>query len=266
MSLFKTFIETDIFGFGEIEAKKRDEEEIPDDDQPIRPFSVAWMMDVLARKKIGGRVKASHAFLDQVTWGEGKVGSVRVKLTPNIAVFIERAVDDVQGQRTWVCKKVFKPNLKEYAGREEVVANDVFKEVEKLYDTKIDTATEEHDYLINLVKRMAARLKAVAPEIFVFQDVKEINQNYYVIYFSLKGVGVGKLATKGRRVTQTPEATIDVNFNKERGLIHVILTTVTIGGEGDDWQLDIPYLDAFYAPSQNKDEIIDTVITALKYL
>jgi hypothetical protein len=266
MGVFKSYFESDIFGFDDLEAKKvlAAEDDTAEDEMPVKPFSVEWLMGTLAHKKIGNRIRSSHAFLDQVVWGGKDAGAVRVKLTPNITIFVERRITDLEGTSTWILKNVFKPKLKDYAGKEEFVADDVFKQVEKIYFDQLEVATEKCE-VINLAKRMSARVRAHAPDLYIFQDIKEVRKDYFVIYFNLRGMGVGKLASRTRNVTQTPEATIDVNFDKKRGLIHVIVSTVSIGQDGGDWEIDIPYLDAFFTPTQDKDEIIDTVITSLKY-
>ncbi len=266
---FRQFIERrDIFGFEELEAQKEKEEDKPqDDDKPIKPFSTQWFMDVLARKKIGGRLKPSSAFLDEVIWGEKKQqGTVRVRVTPNIGVYIERLTDDLLGAPTWILKRVFKPKLQEYAGREEEVAKEVFVEVEKVYNEAIDSTAEDHKNFLTFVKRLSDRVKAAAPLIYDYQDTKEVNKDYYIVYFNIRSAGIGKLLTKGHRSgSLSPEITIDINFNRERGLIHIIMATVSFGGEGQGWVVDIPYLDAWYAPSQTRDEIIDTIITSIKF-
>lgn len=269
MKLFKSFIEgnTDPFGFDELEKRKDNQDVVPREEEelPIRPFSVQWFSDVLARQKIHGRISSSHAFLDEVIWGEKKIGSVRVRLSPNITIFIEKLTEDLLGAPTWVLKRVLRPKLREYAGKEEEVSYEVFEEVQNLYDQGIDSAAEKYDGLLTLTKRMADRVRTHAPLIYDYQDTKQVNKNYYIIYFSIRNAGVGKLVSRGQQTTQSPEATIDVNFNQERGLIHVILTTVSIGGKGQGWEIDLPYLDGYFAPSQKKDEIINTILTALKY-
>ena len=265
-NVFKAYYESDIFGFQDIDAKKALDMagDTPEDEMPVKPFSVQWLMDTLARKSIGNRIKSNHAFLDQVQWGGNEIGGVRVRLTPNITIFIERKIVDLEGTNTWILKNVFKPKLKEYAGKEEFVAADVFKSVEKIYFDKLEVAAERYEVL-NLAKRLSSRVRAHAPDLYIFQDIKEVRKDYYIVYFNLRGMGVGKLASRTRNVTQTPEATIDVHFDKKRGVIHIIVSTVSIGQDGGDWEIDIPYLDAFYAPTQPKDDIIDTVLTALKY-
>ncbi len=267
MNVFKAFFETDIFGFEDLEDKKAEKNPLrtsPEkDEMPVRPFSVQWLMDTLSRKRIGKSIKCNHAFLDKVQWGK-EDGAIRVRLSPNIMISVERLITDRKGHPTWILKKVFKPRISEYAGKEELVAKDVFEVVESLYYNQLEGAAE-HYPLKSLVLRMSGRSRASAPEIFIYEDIKEIRPDYFTIKFNLRGVGVGKLASRIRQVNQTPAAIIDVNFNKERGLIHVIVGSVSIGGEGDDWAVDIPYLDAMFAPNQPKDEIIDTVLTTLKY-
>jgi hypothetical protein len=266
---FKFFTEgkLDIHGFEDLAAKKEQEDGPPEDDElPIRSFNVQWMMDVLSRQKIGGRIRASEGFLDHVIWGEKRQGAIRVHLTPNIEVFIERGITDKEGAFTWVLKAVFKPKLQEYAGKEEIVAREIFEHVEKLYNTPVDSASDDYDMLLHLTKRMANRIRTHAPLIYDYQDVKEVNQNYYIIYFSIRNAGVGKLVGRGPDSGRlSPEVTIDVNFNKERGLLHIIMATVSAGGKASGWEVDLPYLDSWFAPSQNRDEIIETVLTALKY-
>jgi hypothetical protein len=266
---FKQFIERrDVFGFEELDAEKEKEQDKPqDDDKPIKPFSTQWFVDVLSRQKIGGRIKSSSAFLDEIVWGEKKKqGSVRVRLTPNISVYIERLTDDLLGAPTWILKRVFKPKLEEYAGREEIVAKEVFAEVEQIFNEKIDSVSEEHNNFLTFVKRVSDRVKGSAPLIYDYQDTKEINKDYYIVYFNIRSAGVGKLLSKGHRSgSLSPEITIDINFNRERGLIHIIMATVSYGAEGQGWVVDIPYLDSWYAPSQSRDEIIDTLITTMKF-
>lgn len=262
MGNFRLFTEGDIFGFEELEDEKKERED-PKDDSPIRPFSSQWLMDSLARKKINGQIRANHAFLDQVVWGEKNINQVRVRLTPNLSIYVERRINDQEGEPTWIMKGYFKPNLRDYAGQEDLVAHDIFDLVEEVYYSPIDHTA---DYDVGpLARRMVGLFKGSAPDWLMYQDTKVVDRNHYIIYFALKGYGVGKLATRVRQPTTTPEATIDVYFDKKRGLIRIILTTVTVGGEGDDWQIDIPYLDSFYAPTQKKDEIIQTVLTALKF-
>lgn len=258
----------DVFGFDELIDKKEREKAPPkDDDLPIRAFNLHWMMDNLARKKLGGKIKATETMIDGIIWGEWKkVGTIRVRVMPNITVYVERMIQDLNGTRTWVLKHVLKPNIREYAGSEDVVANDIFEYVEKVHFENFDSPSEDYDSLLTLAKRMATRLRTVAPDGFSFQDIKEVNKDYYVISFALRNAGVGKLVTRTQNLQQSPEATIDVNYKKDRGLIHVILTTVSVGGDGQSgWEVDLPFLDAWYAPTQKKDEIIESVMKVLKF-
>jgi len=263
MSIFKLFLDnSDPFGFSAIESEK-EAERPKDDDMPIRSFNSQWLMDVLSRKKVGGQIKASHTFLDEIIWGDKKIGSMRVRLSPNINIFIEQLTQDLLGQQTWILKKIVRPNIKEYAEHEEIVANDVFDIVSSLYFEGIASADENYKGLLHLAKRMAGRIRGQS-ETFLYQDIKEVNKDYYIIYFSLVNTGVGKLVNR-RRSAQTVEALIDLNFNRERGLIHLIFSTVSNQGEGQGWSLDIPWLDAWFAPSQGKDEIISTILRTLKF-
>jgi len=262
--MFKNFCEFDIFGFDEIEAKKQEVEVPSDEDLPIISFNVEWMMDSLSRYKLGS-MRAKHDFSDEVIWGDKQPGAIRACITPNGNFFIDRMCIDLHGNVVWICKKTFRIDFENWKDKEDLVAKDMFEEVRKISFQQIDRADSNYEDLPYLTKRLAGRLKAVAPELFMYEDIKEINKDYFIIYFSLRGAGVGKIARRFRRSAQTPEATIDIKYYRNRGYIRMILTTVSVGGEGQGWEIDIPYLDANFMPSQHKEEIVQAITTALKY-
>jgi len=255
---FKLFTE-DLFGFDAIEKRPTPQEE--DDDLPIHPFSSEWFLDSLGRKKIGNRVPSQP----QIIFGIINWDTTRVRLTPNLNISIERQIEDLLGQKTWICKALFHPDLKKYAGKEDTVAEDVFQEVQKIYFEALDRPTETYNLLL-LTQRMASRVQHHLPSLYNYKSTIKKSENYYVISLAITNAGVGKITSMLPHLALSPEATIDVNFNEERGLVHIILTTVGISTKGEPgWELDVPMLDAFFAPSQNKDEIIEPVLTTIRY-
>jgi hypothetical protein len=267
MNNFKSYFENDnfdIFGFNQLEKERDNLSDKPDDDMPITLFSVDWLMNSLARKRINN-VKANHDFLDEIYWGNKKVGTIRVRLTPNTNVYIERLMADLEGNPIWICKRLFKIDQRDFQGKEDIVADDIFKEVIKIDSEKFEAAKADWKDLQLLVSKLVQRIRTAHGDIFMYQDVKKVRKNYYVIWFSIAGAGTGRLLHTGRRSQRTPEATVDVAYDDVAGTIHIILSTVSGGDEGLSWEIDVPYLDAFYAPSQSREEIVDTIVTALKY-
>lgn len=262
---FKLYVEdSDPFGFEELD-KSRDAKDNPgdfQDDLPIVLFSIQWLMDSLSRKKLNN-VKATADFLDEVYWGKKQAGTIRVRLTPNTNIYIERLMFDLTGASVWVCKSLFKIDQREFRGKEDVVANDIFKEVVRIDSENLEAAKKEYD-LQPLLNRLVSRIRTTHGSVFMYQDVKRVRKNYYVIWFSIVGSGTGKLL-HGRRTARSPEATIDIAYDDIGGMIHIILTTISGGGEGLSWEIDIPYMDAHFAPTQAKEEIVSSVVTALKY-
>lgn len=262
MNLFKLFeSDKDIFGFEDTRAKK---EVIPvKNDKPIKHFNVEWMMDVLSRKKLNNSISATDAFLDHVRWGND-VGAVRIRLTPNIAIYIERLVRDAQGEKHWIMKRVFKANLEEFAGREEFISKEIFDETQQIYDEDVDRTYENYRSLLALTNLMATQVRTNVPDKYSYQDTKKVNDDYYIVYLSIANTGIGKLVSS-RRQGYYPEILVNINYKKEIGLIHIIVNPISYGIEGSGWQPDIPWLDAWYAPTQSKREIVDTVVSAIKY-
>jgi hypothetical protein len=259
---FRIYLELsdDQFGFESSQKLKK-----PDDDDvdPIRPFSIQRLLDRLSGKKLAG-IGAKVPFNDKVEWAGDRAGGVRSRITPNGNMIIERKVQNLEGDEVWYTYKVFKIDIVKFTGYEDSVADAVFNKVEKAYKDKLDSPSRDYKDLSYLAKRLTARLRQVEESIFVFEDIKKVNDNQYVIYFSLPAAGAGRLI-KRRAGGQTPEIEVNVSYDKHTGMIRVIFNTVSTENRGQGWEVDVPYFDGLFTPSQDKDVIINAIATTVKY-
>ena len=50
--------------------------------------------------------------INEIIWGENnQFGSIRIKLTPNLIIYIERCTTSIDGTPTWINLKILKPKL-----------------------------------------------------------------------------------------------------------------------------------------------------------
>jgi hypothetical protein len=61
-----------------------------------------------------------------------------------------------------------------------------------------------------------------------------------------------------------PLATINIDYSNKTGIVHIIFTTVSMDEDSNQWFIDIPYLDAYFAASQKIHEIADLICTVIK--
>lgn len=236
---------------------------LPPGDEPIQQLSTSRMMGFLMKKTLNGK-PAQERFDDEIRWGH-TTGATRIKITPNGNVVIGRQTNNLQGNTVWVCKRVYKINDSDFAGKEDALANDIMKRVEDTAKEPIDGGMRNWKNLVDLVKETAKELQGSIPGLFMYEDIKKVNDTNYIIYFSLRGVGQGKIVRRRFRAGYSPFLDIDMSYDNDTGFIRVILTTTTIEAEGGAWDVDIPFFDEKFAPTQKSEEVIRAIITTLRY-
>lgn len=257
---FRNWLEAveDIYGF---EDKEPEDERV--DDLPIKSFSIHRLLNELSDYTIGELV-CYRNFVDQVQWGN-EPGALRVRLTPNLGVILERMTSDLQGKPFWITKKLFKLRNQEFAGRESTVAAEINHHIQEISKESLDSPSANYN-LYPLAIRLADRVKKHIHNMFIYEEFKKINENNYNILFSLVGAGVGRLLGSGNQTGWTPAGIIDISYNPERGSIKGILNTISVDNDTDSWRIDVPYFLSEFAPSQPAEEIITTIVSGLKFV
>lgn len=252
---FKLWMEDNIFGFKEPELP----EPRPEDEQPIRVFAGNVLMAELATLKIGN-LSVRRPFEDQVQWGSN-VGAIRVRLTPNLGVSIERRIMGLEGSPLWITKQLYKIKNAEFAGREDAVAVELAEHVKNLAREAVDSAQAGYRDLHVLVRKITERVKCSANKMFTFQEVKKINDNNYNILLSVANYGQGKLVS---RLKPGPSSggIIDISYDPGNGTIKGIMTTIEVEESGA-WEVDVPYFMGSFVPSQDAEEIVNTMMAGI---
>lgn len=264
MQGFRLWLETyrDLFGFDdELNAAMVAKLRRPDE-KPIQHFNVNRMMNRLAENKVGTH-PAFQRFTNECQWGT-RAGSIRVRLGMQYTVYVERLVFDLEGDPKWITKKVFKININEYNGYDDAVADAIYDEVLKVYGDALDGPSRDYGTLEDLVDIVVDKAKTHGGEIFVFERVKKVNDDNYILVFGARGAGVGALQ-KTRSEGRINQYIIDISFDRRAGMIHVVETTVQSGDEGTSWQLQPAFFEAYYTPTQDNHEVVETIITSMKY-
>lgn len=254
---FKLWLEN-IFGFEEEKPVSTQE---PLDDFPVKAFSSDTFMTYL-EKNLG--IKSSNRpYFDTVVYGTG-AGSVRIKVTPNLGVLIQRLITDLEGNSVWVTKKLFRIKVREFAGKEDFVAEEVYRHLKKIDEEKIDSGSKKYDKLFVLTKTIYDRVNKANP-MFFQNEIKKVSENNYNILLSVANYGLGKLVGQSKS-SATPAGVIDVFHDKKTGLIKGVFYTVSIEGESGAWEIDIPYFTGVFAPSQGNDEIANAIVNGVKFV
>jgi hypothetical protein len=253
---FKNWLEsTDIFGF---DKEIRKSEFTQEKDTPIKRFDLEEMTNYLAEMPLSTR-QPYVKFLGEIIWGEN-VGAVRVKMGTTLQVNIDKLCSDLQGNPTWVTKKFFQINRAGYGGYERNVAQEIFDEIERIDQEQLEAPQKEYRELPNLVVGIANNLRRLAKDIFIFEGIRKVNDENYIIKFGVRGQGV-----EARDHQKVIENLTDISFDKKTGKIKVFNHNIKTDVGRFDWKLHPVDQKWYFMPTQPREEIIETISTFMKW-
>lgn len=259
MDTFSNFIEHDavreLFGFPELKPPLA----LNPEGGPIKAFGRERLMSELSQFKVGP--SNGTKLLGEVRWGDGS-GSVRVRLSPNYLVMVERLTDDLNGNSVWVCKKTSRIRVGEFTGEEPTVASDIAEQVNEVANKNIDAPKESYN-MDALLRRLVDKAKRMTGP-FVFEAVKHSGPDWKTLQFGLINSGVGQLVRQTPSQGATPLALLEVAFLRSRGIVRGIFTTVGQDAKSGAWKLQIPYFDAMFTPTQSTEEVSSILYSGIR--
>lgn len=258
LSFKNWLLEHDIFGF-EKDIRKEDPSQSELDNKPIKQFDTDLMIEYLSKRKLGV-FKPVVNFMNEIQWGD-RSGAVKLIIAPKYSFTIKKLGFDLEGHSRWVTKKFFQLNRRGFGGFEEVVADEIYDEIETASSTPLEAPQKEYDQLSNLVQNISTKMRRVAKDIFIYEGIKKMNNNNYIIIFGVRGHGLE--APSQRRVE---EVLTQVMFDERAGVIRITNYKVLskVGGP-HSWILQPSDFDLFFFPTQDRDEISETIATQMKY-
>lgn len=253
----------DIFGF---EAEYPQFEKKEDDGKPIKRLSSGLILDELNKLPLGTK-KAIHSWHDMVEWGIGNNGDIKVIISPLgswKATIFKRQLD-LEGQTIWVTKKVMPLNDMSFPDSpvakpvksESGIANEIYENLLKI-DKEFVNASEHEFNMEDLVVEVAQKTKIYAPQLFIFNGCRKINENQYIIYLGLRGQGVQRRMQ--RRVEQFD---INLAFEPKKGTIRAWGCDISSPLKGHKWESRPAEWNDIFATSQSTAEISESIINSL---
>ncbi len=258
MGQFMEFLEHDavrrMYGIPDLKEPIKDNPE----GGPIKFFGREKLFSELSNYKVGPL--SGKRLLSEVRWGDG-VGAVRATLSPNFLVMVERLTNDLKGHPVWICKKVSKIKIMEYAGQEFTVAGDIAKQVDFISRQQIDPP-KEHFNMDAVIRRTVDKLKRL-PGPFVYESVKHSGKDWKTIKMGITSAGNGQLVRQTNPGI-TPAALLEIAFIRDKGLVKSIFTTVAQDGNSGAWEIQAPYFFGMFSPNQSPEELSSILFSAVR--
>lgn len=246
----------DIFGFEKDKSLERKNEKNED---PIRRFDVEGLMEELSFHKIGEK-ESKIKFSNEVVWGEGN-GAIRVWSGTGLKIIIERQGIDLEGTPRWVTKRVYQIDRQGYGGKEHLVSEEIMEQLLRIDKRPLDSPSGKYEDFEGLVASMAASLRRVAHDIFMFEGIRKVDSDNYIIRMGVRGQGIQ--APDQRRVEENQT---HVSFDKTRGTIRIMNYNIeSSNGKQHEWAIMPSDTDWIFFPTQTREEIIETIANTLHW-
>jgi len=247
---FKTWCETkDVFGFEkELYADPKPERS----EKPVKEFSLIRLMTSLVQYPLSTK-NPKIKFINEIHWGQGP-GAIRVWLGTGLNVMIERMNTDLQGIDRWGCKKNYQIPQEGSGGTEEGVSQEIMEIIKQIDMEPMDSPNKDYQDLEELAASMGSMLKKTANSLFIFEGVRKVDDDQYIIRFSCRGHGAG-----WRNQWRIEENHSILSFDKNSGLIKLINCNVKSPMKGHVWEFPPKDLEWCFFPTQDKMEIIEAI-------
>ena len=253
----------DIFGF---EAEYPQFEKKEDDGKPIKRLDSGAVLDELAKSPLGTK-QPTHTWHDMIEWGNGRNGDIKVTFSPlgSFKATIKKRQMDLEGNTVWICKKVMPLNAASFPDQpvskpsksESEIAGDIYENLLKI-DKEFMNASEHEFDMEDLVVEVAQRVKIYAPQLFIFNGCRKIDENNYIIYLGVRGQGVERRTA--RRVEQFD---INMSFSRKTGIIRVWGCDISSPTKGHKWESRPAEWNENFATYQSKNEIAESIVNSL---
>lgn len=203
-----------------------------------------------------GSLQLNQKYEDLLEWGND-VGAIQLQCTPlgSYKIVIRRKIADLLGESNWVCKKIFPLEEGYHNTREEVYANDIYSYVSKLNETLTDRAIKDYNNFNKLSLKLFASVRQTYPSYCMFPvGMMKVNENYHKYVFEFRGHGV-----EAPTAARAEQFNIDLLWDQKKGLIRCWGYDIDSTTRQHSWKVQPSEWDEWYAPTQNFNEIIDSV-------
>jgi hypothetical protein len=255
-----------MFGFdAELSFNKTIKRQPDEHEEPLKPLKADILMDELVRLGPINKLKPRRTFLDHIEYGD-QPGAIAVEISPlgSLRMTVRKLTTDSVGTQTWTCKKVF-PLISQYheisGERETRIANEVYDQISKLDDGKLDAPKNVYPEFEKLVLYLGDRVRRDHPQWFIYDGIKKLDHHNYMIVFNVRGQGVGRL--QGDKPARVEEFNINLQHNPNRGIIRCWGYDVISPMTQHTWKPQPSEWDEIFMPSQSQVEIGEAVVAAL---
>jgi hypothetical protein len=222
-------------------------------------FKVDGFLDELTEILEGDNVKIIRKWAEEIFWTDnGHLMEVNVNPFGSLRITTRKYIKDIRGNATPVCKDVFDID-EEHNGKENLVAEKIYKRIKNIRQNNYDYAEPEYKGLEKLSKILFKACLETYPSYIMFpKGLKKMDDNYYKIFFEFKGSGAGVPGN-----SRAEQFNIDLNFDKEKGLIRCWGYDIDSPMKQREFLPQASEWNEYFSPKEPQEKIVKLIIKTL---
>lgn len=243
--------------FGLDVTKRPKDPEMANQDYPLNPLNVEYVIKSLKGKSLGEKYSIPNDFFGELQWGD-QDGAIRLGFSSGggTVVMLKKLTHDLEGEPTWICKKVIEvKNL--YDEHPDRLIFQIKESLTEIDQEGIDAPVPYYEKLERLVLRLASELRRnTTQKIFIYEGIRVVQENYkYIIHFGVTGMGVQRRGQK-----RLDQFAIHTEYSKKTGLIKITGTPLGDVLAQHRWIYDPSTFIEWFSPSQKEEEINKAIL------
>jgi hypothetical protein len=222
-------------------------------------FKVDEFLDDLTEILEGDNLKIKRKWAEEIIWTDnGYLMEVNVNPFGSLRITTRKHIKDIKGNTTKLCKDVFDLG-DEHNGKENLVAEKIYKRIKRIRGDNYDHAVSNYSGLEKLSKILFKACLETYPSYVMFpKGLKKIDNNYYKIFFEFKGGGAGVPGNN-----RAEQFNIDLNYDKEKGLIRCWGYDIDSPMKQREFLPQASEWNEYFSPKESPEKIVKLIIKTL---
>lgn len=243
------------FGLG---PPKPPEEEMPgNQDFPLMPLNVEYIVKSLRGKILGEKYIIPDNFFGELQWGQ-QDGAIRMSFSPlgGVRVILSKLSHTLEGDPVWICKKVIE--VKNYFDdHPDKLSFEIAEQLNEIDNQDIDAPMAGYKGLERLVIQLASDIRRkTTQKIFIYEGIRVLKENEcYIIHFGVTGMGV-----QARGQKRVDKFCIQCEYSDKTGIIKIAGQDLGDRIDKHRWIYDVSEFIDYFSPSQKIEEISDAIV------
>jgi hypothetical protein len=222
-------------------------------------FKVDEFLDILTEILESDNLKIIRKWTEEIHWSDnGHYMEVNVNPLGSLRITTRKFIKDIKGNKTPLCKDVFDLD-KEHNGKENLVAEKIYKRIKRIRENNYDHAVSNYSGLEKLSKILFKACLETYPSYIMFpKGLKKMDDNYYKIFFEFKGNGAGVPGN-----SRAEQFDIDLNYDKEKGLIRCWGYNIDSPMKQREFIPQTSEWNEYFSPNEKPEKIVMMMIKTL---